>query len=112
MTNTAVHNYERLMHVILAPYISEKGTYLGETCNQTVFRVAKDATKKEIKDAVELLWKEQKIEVEKVQTINVKGKQKRFGRYLGRRSNWKKAIVGIKKGQELNFTNFSTTEAK
>lgn len=105
-------NYERLMQVILAPYISEKGTFLGEAHNQTVFRVVKNATKKEIKAAVELLWKDQKIEVEKVQTINVKGKQKRFGRYLGQRNNWKKAIVSIKEGQELSFTNLSKTEGK
>lgn len=110
--NYSASNYERLMQVILAPYISEKGTFIGESYNQTIFRVAKDATKREIKDAVELLWKDQKIEVEKVQTINVKGKQKRFGRYLGRRSNWKKAIVSIKKGQELNFTNLSSVETK
>lgn len=105
-------NYERLMQVILAPYISEKGTFLGESHNQTIFRVEKNATKREIKAAVELVWKDQKIEVEKVQTINVKGKRKRFGRHLGRRSNWKKAIVSIKEGQELSFTNLSKTEGK
>ena len=106
MSNLA-NNYERLMQIILAPYISEKGTFLGEAHNQTIFRVVKNATKKEIKDAVELLWKEQKIEVENVQTINVKGKRKRFGRHFGRRSDWKKAIVSVKKGQELTFTNLS-----
>ena len=110
--SNSVSNYERLMQVILAPYISEKGTFLGETHNQTIFKVVKNATKKEIKAAVELLWKDQKIEVEKVHTINVKGKRKRFGRYLGRRSNWKKAIVSIKEGQELSFTNLSKTEGK
>ncbi len=110
--SNSVSNYERLMKVILAPYISEKGTFLGELHNQTIFRVLKDATKKEIKEAVELLWKEQKIVVEKVQTINVKGKQKRFGRYLGRRNDWKKAIVSIKAGQELTFTNLSKAEGK
>lgn len=110
--SNSVSNYERLMQVILAPYISEKGTFLGESHNQTIFRVVKNATKKEIKAAVELLWKDQKIEVEKVQTINVKGKQKRFGRYLGRRSNWKKAIVSVKEGQELSFTNLSKAEGK
>lgn len=105
-------NQERLLKIILAPHISEKATYLGEKNNQTMFRVAKDATKQEIKSAVELLWKEQKIEVKKVQTINVKGKQKRFGRFMGKRSDWKKAIVNIKQGQELNFTNFVNIEAK
>ncbi len=105
-------NQERLLRIILAPHISEKATYLGEKNNQTMFRVAKDATKLEIRRAVELLWKEQKIEVEKIQTINVKGKQKRFGRFMGKRSDWKKAIVSIKNGQELNFTNFSNVEVK
>ncbi|MEK7771466.1 MAG: 50S ribosomal protein L23 [Pseudomonadota bacterium] len=105
-------NHERLLKIILAPYVSEKATFLGEKNNQTVFRVATDATKKEIKAAIELLWKEQKIEVKNVRTINVKGKQKRFGRFVGRRSNWKKAIVSVKDGQELSFTNFSNAEAK
>ncbi|MDV6342094.1 50S ribosomal protein L23 [Nitrosomonas sp. Is35] len=105
-------NQERLLKVILAPHISEKATFIGEKNNQTVFRVATDATKKEIKHAIELLWKEQKIEVKNVQTINVKGKSKRFGRFMGRRSDWKKAIVSIKAGQELSFANFSNAEVK
>ena len=105
-------NQERLLKIILAPYVSEKATFLGEKNNQTIFRVKIDATKKEIKAAIELLWKEQKIEVKNVRTINVKGKQKRFGRFMGRRSSWKKAIVSIKEGQELSFTNFSNAEAK
>lgn len=103
---------ERLLKVILAPYISEKATFIGEKNNQTVFRVATDATKKEIKAAIELLWQEQKIEVENVRTINVRGKQKRFGRYVGRRTDWKKAIVNIKAGQELSYTNLVSTEVK
>lgn len=104
--------HERLLKIILAPYVSEKATFLGENNNQTIFRVTTDATKKEIKAAIELLWKEQKIEVTNVRTINVKGKQKRFGRFMGRRSNWKKAIVSVKEGQELSFTNFTNAEAK
>ncbi|PXW82512.1 LSU ribosomal protein L23P [Nitrosomonas sp. Nm84] len=105
--------HERLLKIILAPYVSEKATFLGEKNNQTIFRVVTNATKHEIKAAIELLWGEQKIEVTNVRTINVKGKQKRFGRFLGRRSDWKKAIVSIKNGQELSFTNFtSVTEAK
>lgn len=103
---------ERLMQIIHAPYISEKATLVGEQNKQTVFRVAQDATKKEIKAAVELIWKDQKIEVEKVQSLNVKGKQKRFGRYMGKRSNWKKAIVSIKDGKDINFAEFSKAEAK
>ncbi|WP_297325155.1 50S ribosomal protein L23 [Nitrosomonas sp.] len=106
-------SHERLLKIILAPYVSEKATFLGEKNNQTIFRVVTNATKSEIKAAIELLWEEQKIEVTDVRTINVKGKQKRFGRFLGRRSDWKKAIVNIKNGQELSFTNFtSITEAK
>jgi large subunit ribosomal protein L23 len=105
-------NSERLLKILLGPYISEKATFLGEKNNQTVLRVGIDATKKEIKAAVELLWKEQKIEVTSVKTINVKGKQKRFGRFIGRKSNWKKAIVNVRKGQELNFSNFTSTEVK
>ncbi|MBS1632642.1 MAG: 50S ribosomal protein L23 [Bacteroidetes bacterium] len=105
-------NQERLLKILLAPHISEKATYVAEKNNQTIFRVISDATKKEIKDAIELLWKEQKIEVKNVQTINVKGKRKRVGRFMGQRSDWKKAIISIEKGQELNFTNFSNTEVK
>ena len=103
---------ERLLKIILAPYVSEKATFLGEKNNQTIFRVTTDATKKEIKAAIELLWKEQKIEITSVRTINVKGKRKRFGRFMGRRSNWKKAIVNVKEGQELSFTNFINAEVK
>jgi large subunit ribosomal protein L23 len=103
---------ERLMQIIQAPYVSEKGTFLGEMHNQTVFKVLTDATKQEIKAAVELLWKDQKIEVESVQTLNVKGKKKRFGRFMGSTNGWKKAIVSIKSGQELSFTDFSKAEAK
>ena len=110
--NPSTNKYERLMKIILAPYVSEKGTLLGEMHNQTIFRVAKDATKKEIKDAIELIWKDQKIKVKKIQTINVKGKRKRFGRFMGRRNNWKKAIVGLQKGQELSFANLPNSGAK
>ncbi len=103
---------ERLLQIIQAPYVSEKATFIGELNNQSVFRVARDATKQEIKKAIELLWKDQKIEVENVQTLNVKGKEKRFGRHMGRQNSWKKAIVSIKSGQELNFSDFSKVEAK
>lgn len=103
---------ERLLKIILSPHVSEKSTFLGEKHNQTVFRVIVDASKNEIKSAVELLWKEQKIEVEKVTTINVKGKSKRFGRFMGKRKDWKKAIVSIKNGQDLNFANFTNVGIK
>ena len=97
-------NHERALQVILAPQISEKATLIAEKNNQIVFRVLPDANKIEIKAAIEYLWKSQKIEVTKVQISNVKGKAKRFGRFIGRRAGWKKAYVGIKKGQEINFS--------
>lgn len=103
---------ERLLKIILAPHVSEKSTFLGEKHNQTVFRVMKNASKNEIKAAIELLWKDQKIEVEKVSTINVKGKHKRFGRFMGKRKDWKKAVVSIKNDQDLSFTNFANIEIK
>lgn len=94
-------NDARLMQVILAPQVSEKSTYVADKHEQVIFRVASDATKPEVKAAVELLFK---VQVESVQIANVKGKQKRFGRFMGRRSDWKKAFVCLKPGQEINFT--------
>ncbi|HMV64873.1 MAG TPA: 50S ribosomal protein L23 [Rhodocyclaceae bacterium] len=91
---------ERLLQVILAPIISEKATMLADKREQVIFRVATDATKPEIKAAVELLFK---VQVKDVKVANVKGKNKRFGRFTGRRSDWKKAFVCLKPGQELNF---------
>ena len=98
-------NTERLMQVLLAPVISEKGTFIGEKNNQYTFRVASNATKPEIKAAVELMFsaKDRKIEVVSVQVLNVGGKEKRFGGAIGRRKNWKKAYVRLKAGQEINF---------
>ena len=93
-------NQERLMQVLLAPQISEKATYVADKHEQVVFRVATDATKPEIKAAVELLFK---VEVEVVQVANVKGKVKRFKGATGRRKGWKKAFVSLKPGQEINF---------
>lgn len=93
-------NQERLMQVLLAPQISEKATFVAEKNEQVVFRVASDATKPEIKAAVELLFK---VEVESVQTANIKGKVKRFRGATGRRKGWKKAFVCLKAGQEINF---------
>lgn len=91
---------QRLMQVLLAPQISEKATYVADKNEQVIFRVASDASKPEIKAAVELLFK---VEVESVQVANVKGKVKRFGRMTGRRKDWKKAFVCLKPGQEINF---------
>ena len=97
--STRSFNQERLMQVLIAPQVSEKSTFVGEKNNQFVFRVLQDATKPEIRAAVELMFK---VEVNKVQTSNTKGKEKRFGRFVGRRRNWKKAFVSLKPGQELN----------
>jgi large subunit ribosomal protein L23 len=86
--------------VLLAPIVSEKSTMLADKNNQVGFRVIQDATKPEIKAAVELMFK---VEVESVQVLNQKGKAKRSGRFLGRRSNVRKAYVCLKPGQEINF---------
>ena len=94
------YNAERLMTVLLAPVISEKATFIADKHSQVIFRVAPDATKPEVKAAVELMWK---VEVDTVQIAIVKGKEKRFGRFMGRRRGWKKAYVSLKPGQEINF---------
>lgn len=93
-------NQERLMQVLLAPQISEKATYVADKNEQVVFIVVPDATKPEVKAAVELLFK---VQVKSVQISNLKGKVKRFGRFTGRRSDVKKAFVCLKPGQEINF---------
>ena len=97
---TAQSVQERLLQVILAPQVSEKSTFVGEKNDQYIFRVLQDATKPEIKAAVELMFK---VQVESVQVANVKGKEKRFGRFMGRRRNWKKAYVSLKDGQAISF---------
>ena len=91
---------DRLYSVLLAPIVSEKSTMIGEKNEQVAFRVKHDATKPEIKAAVELLFK---VQVDSVQVLNQKGKSKRFGRFEGRRSNVRKAYVTLKPGQEINF---------
>jgi large subunit ribosomal protein L23 len=94
-------NEGRLMQVLVSPIVSEKATAVAEKHNQVMFKVLRDATKPEIKAAVELLFK---VEVEGVQVVNQKGKVKRFGRSMGRRDHVKKAYVSLKAGQELNFS--------
>jgi len=89
MTAAKKYNADQLMTVLLAPVVSEKST-----------RVADEATKPEIKAAVELLFK---TKVDSVTVSVVKGKKKRFGRFMGRRNNWKKAYVRLAEGQEINF---------
>lgn len=98
--STQKFNQERLMQVLLAPQVSEKATYIADKNEQIVFIVTPDATKPEIKAAVELLFK---VEVKSVQVAVQKGKVKRFGRSMGRRSDVKKAFVCLKPGQEISF---------
>jgi large subunit ribosomal protein L23 len=94
-------NQEKLMTVLLEPRVTEKSTMVGEAYNQYVFKVAKDATKPEIKKAVELMF--EGAEVESVQVTNVKGKRKMFARKPGQRVNWKKAYVKLKPGFDIDF---------
>ena len=100
MTAAKKYNAEQLMNVVLAPVVSEKSTRVADRDRQYVFRVADGATKPEIKAAVELLFK---TKVDTVTVSRVKGKKKRFGRFMGRRGNWKKAYVRLAAGQEINF---------
>jgi large subunit ribosomal protein L23 len=93
-------NPERLLQVLVAPQISEKATYIADKNEQVVFIVTPDATKPEVKAAVEMLFK---VEVKSVQIANLKGKVKRAGRNIGRRSDIRKAFVCLKPGQEINF---------
>ena len=89
-----------LMSVLEAPVVSEKSTLAAEKENRVVFRVKKTATKSQVRRAVELLFK---VEVDSVHVLNVKGKAKRFGRFLGNRSDWKKAYVKLKPGFDIDF---------
>jgi large subunit ribosomal protein L23 len=91
---------ERLLKVLLAPNISEKATMAAEANNTIVFKVATDAKKAEIKAAVEKLFE---VKVEAVRTLNVKGKAKRTGMRMGRRSDWKKAYVTLAEGSDIDF---------
>ena len=93
---------ERLMQVLLAPVVSEKSTFVADKGNQYVFRVVSNATKPEIKAAVEFMFKTQ---VKSVSVVNIRGKEKRFGRFMGKRNSWKKAYVALQTGQEINFAD-------
>lgn len=95
-------NQERIFKVLLGPHISEKATVVGEEHNQVVFKVAKDATKLEIKKAVEQLFD---VSVKAVRTAVVKGKTKRTRFGMGQRSDWKKAYVSLEQGQEIDFAD-------
>ena len=94
-------NQEKLMTVLLEPRVTEKSTLVGEAYNQYVFKVAKSATKPEIKQAVELMF--DGAEVLSVQVSNVKGKKKIFARMPGQRATWKKAYVKLKPGFDIDF---------
>jgi large subunit ribosomal protein L23 len=91
----------RLMQVLVAPIVSEKATHVAENTNAVLFKVLRDASKPEIKAAVELMFK---VEVQGVSVLNQKGKSKRFGKSMGRRDHVRKAYVTLKPGQELNFS--------
>ena len=101
--STAAKKFDqgRLAQVLVEPIVSEKATSVAEKHNQVLFKVLRDATKPEIKAAVELMFK---VEVDAVRTVNQRGKEKRFGRSTGRRDHIKKAYVSLKKGHELNFS--------
>jgi large subunit ribosomal protein L23 len=97
--SNATHQ-ERLMTVLQGPHLSEKSAIAAEKNNQIVFKVRTDATKREIRQAVELLFE---VSVDDVTVVNVKGKSKRFGVSRGKRSDWKKAYVKLAKGSQIDF---------
>jgi large subunit ribosomal protein L23 len=93
-------NQEKLYNVLVGPIVSEKSTMIADKHEQVAFRVRPEATKQEVRAAVELLFK---VQVESVQILNLKGKRKRFGRFNGQRDNVRKAYVCLRPGQEINF---------
>lgn len=97
-------NQERMYQVLLSPHVSEKGTVLAEEQNQHIFKVACDATKREVKLAVEELFK---VKVEKVRIMNIKGKVKRFGGRVGKRSDLRKAYVTLVEGNDVDLAGIS-----
>ena len=88
------------MKVLLEPLVSEKTARLSDSNRQFAFKVLPDATKPEIRQAVELMFE---VKVTNVQVTNLKGKSKRFGQRLGRRANWKKAYVTLQEGNDIDF---------
>lgn len=92
-------NQERIYQVLVGPHVSEKAVALSEKGGQHVFKVAKTATKREIKKAIEALLE---VNVVSVRTVNVKGKLKNFGKRKGKRNDWKKAYVRLAEGQSLD----------
>ena len=100
MSTPTKYDEGRLMQVLVAPIVSEKATMIADKSNAITFKVLQNATKPEIKAAVELMFK---VEVKGVSVVNIKGKTKRFGKSTGRRDNIRKAYVMLKPGQELNL---------
>ncbi|MGI9199738.1 MAG: 50S ribosomal protein L23 [Woeseiaceae bacterium] len=96
---SAAAHQERILTVLEGPHLSEKSHFSAEQ-NQIVFKVRTDATKSEIKQAVELLFE---VSVEKVQVMNYQGKVKRHGQTSGRRPSWKKAYVRLAEGSSIDF---------
>jgi len=95
---------QRLYNTILAPHTTEKTTNIGEQHNQFGFKVAVNATKQDVKKAVEHIFN---VTVKSVRICNVKGKKKTYGRTIGKRSNWKKAYVALDEGHDISFENLS-----
>ena len=95
-------NEERMYQILEMPHISEKSALLGDSANQAVFKVSPDASKAEIKEAVEQLFS---VKVADVRTANMKGKSKRMGMRHGKRSDWKKAYVSLEQGHEIDLAS-------
>jgi len=93
-------NQEKIYTTIIAPHVSEKSAINAQNNNQYVFKVAKAATKPQIRQAVEALFE---VKVANVQTSIAKGKEKRFGRYIGKRKDWKKAYVTLAEGSSIDM---------
>ena len=100
-------NTQRLTNIIVSPRISEKATTRADLDNQHVFSVLKDATKPEVKKAVELMFD---VKVKHVRLMNVQGKLTRVGRTFGKRKDWKKAYVRLQKGFDINYGEEETTK--
>lgn len=92
---------EKLMNVLIGPHVSEKSARVSESANQFVFRVRRDASKPDIKAAVELMFE---VKVAAVNVVNAEGKRKRFGQRLGRRKDSKKAYVRLAPGQSIDLS--------
>ena len=95
----ALHD-ERLMTILVGPHVSEKASIIAEKNNQICFKVRRDSTKKEIAQAVEMMFE---VKVDNVQVTNVRGKSKRFGQTMGKRADWKKAYVTLAEGHDIDF---------